>query len=189
MKNKRIHPSPLPSSSSSSSSLAFLSCLPTALLALASTLSPQEQEVLSYLLDSEKPKSKKAERKQQKSHGPNLDCSCFGCYKSFWAVWDSSPNRHVIHLILDEYEARLEGKNLVKSGSKGKSKKKKSSLKKSTGKGVDFEKGADADVKKDVDCGGDGYNGYFDDVYEEEEEEKGSIRKFMSWVFGINECH
>jgi hypothetical protein len=33
-----------------------------------------------------------------------MGCGCCGCYKSFWARWDASPNRHLIHRIIDAVE-------------------------------------------------------------------------------------
>ncbi|XP_020242714.1 uncharacterized protein LOC109820929 [Asparagus officinalis] len=55
-------------------------------------------------------KKKKDKIDSNYNHAPNIGCSCFGCYKSFWARWDASPNRHVIHLILDAFEETLESK-------------------------------------------------------------------------------
>ncbi|PKA63585.1 hypothetical protein AXF42_Ash005480 [Apostasia shenzhenica] len=76
-KGKRVHPCPPHSYP--------WNFLPAAVVALWTALSAEEKEVLAYLL-------------------PELGCGCFGCYKSFWARWDSSPNRHLIHIILDAIE-------------------------------------------------------------------------------------
>ncbi|XP_020268122.1 transcription elongation factor SPT5-like [Asparagus officinalis] len=132
---------------------------------------------------------------------PNLGCSCFGCYKSFWARWDASPNRHVIHLILDAFEETLESKEA--------NRKKKRGLK---SKKIDFdevlakemsahEEKVDDDGHDDGyghvgnDDGGGGDDGGYDgddgdgdgdDDEEEDEEGKSSVRRFVSWVFGMN---
>ncbi|XP_035844435.1 uncharacterized protein LOC110927385 [Helianthus annuus] len=36
-----------------------------------------------------------------------FNCNCFRCYTSFWVRWDASPNRKVIHEIIDAYEDGL----------------------------------------------------------------------------------
>ncbi|XP_074584310.1 uncharacterized protein LOC141840274 [Curcuma longa] len=79
-----------------------LAALPAAVLALAVALSAEEQEVLAYLL------SAGGEWPQQREHPPELRCRCFGCYKSFWARWDASPNRKLIHRIIDAVEEGIE---------------------------------------------------------------------------------
>ncbi|KAG0502563.1 hypothetical protein HPP92_002635 [Vanilla planifolia] len=115
---KRIHPSPPPSPSP----FDLLVALPAAVLTLASALSPEEREVLAYLLSAGGAgnalslQSKLAGKKnrhlgshhRRQIHPPDISCGCFSCYKSFWARWDASPNRHLIHRILDAVEEPTE---------------------------------------------------------------------------------
>ncbi|PKA50639.1 hypothetical protein AXF42_Ash017978 [Apostasia shenzhenica] len=113
-KGKRVHPSPTPASP-----YDLLAALPAAVFALAAALSPEEREVLAYLLSGGS-QEKIAGKKQPitpnhprwQTHPPELNCGCFSCYKSFWARWDASPNRHLIHQILDAVEEPIDPKPL-----------------------------------------------------------------------------
>ncbi|KAI4382539.1 hypothetical protein MLD38_008492 [Melastoma candidum] len=119
IKNKgKVHPSPSSSSSSSSSAaappppiLAILQLLPVTVLALASSLPPPDQEVLSYLLARSLLLSSDAKPSSSSSsaaHGsPTFDCGCFDCYTIYWLRWDSSPNRDLIHRVIDDFEDHL----------------------------------------------------------------------------------
>jgi hypothetical protein len=89
-KGRRVHPAP-------ADAVAAV-VLPAAVLALASALTAEDQEVLAYLLSCGGP------RRRRRPHPPEMGCGCFGCYKSFWARWDASPNRHLIHRIIDAVE-------------------------------------------------------------------------------------
>ncbi|KAH0450218.1 hypothetical protein IEQ34_020910 [Dendrobium chrysotoxum] len=104
-KGKKIHPSPPPPSP-----FDLLAALPAAILAVAAALSPEEKEVLAYLLSGGAiaGQDRVAGKKNTRQHPPELGCGCFGCYKSFWARWDASPNRHLIHQILDAVEESVE---------------------------------------------------------------------------------
>lgn len=93
-KGRRVHPAP-------SADAAAAVVLPAAVLALASALTAEEQEVLAYLLSSA---GGRPRRPRRGPHPPEMGCACFGCYKSFWARWDASPNRHLIHRIIDAVE-------------------------------------------------------------------------------------
>ncbi|CAH8389936.1 unnamed protein product [Eruca vesicaria subsp. sativa] len=130
MKKKgKVYPSPppptqQPSSSSSSShylnedhSLSILKLLPATILVLVSVLSAEDREVLAYLItrgtttistDSNNKKTKTATKKKNKSsrnHKPPVfDCECFDCYTNYWLRWDSSPNRELIHDIIEAFE-------------------------------------------------------------------------------------
>ncbi|XP_020596549.1 uncharacterized protein LOC110036443, partial [Phalaenopsis equestris] len=95
---KKIHPSPPPSSPSN-----LLSLLPAAIPTLTAALLPEDKEVLAYLLFGAI-----AGKKNNQHHSPELGCDCFGCYKSFWARWDASPNRNLIHQILEAVEESVE---------------------------------------------------------------------------------
>ncbi|XP_074571822.1 uncharacterized protein LOC141828314 [Curcuma longa] len=98
-KGRKVHPAPAPQDQ--------LAALPAAVLALAAALTSEDQEVLAYLLSG----GGRAWRERRRAHPPELGCACFGCYKSFWARWDASPNRHVIHRIIDAVEEGLESKD------------------------------------------------------------------------------
>ncbi|KAM7263279.1 hypothetical protein ACFE04_000962 [Oxalis oulophora] len=110
-----VHPSPPITSD-------HLSFLPVAILTLAAALSPEDKEVLAYLLSCSSSSSSsdnytttkkyKSPPSSSSSNGtvllnhtsPLFNCSCFGCYMSYWVRWDSSPNRQLIHEIIDAYE-------------------------------------------------------------------------------------
>ncbi|PKA49879.1 hypothetical protein AXF42_Ash004421 [Apostasia shenzhenica] len=102
-KGKRVNPTPWD----------LLAALPAAVIAMAASLAPEEKEVLAYLLcggaiiDVENVAGANRLHHRRQAHQPELRCCCFSCYKSFWARWDASPNRHVIHLVLDAVEESL----------------------------------------------------------------------------------
>ncbi|CAA0402276.1 unnamed protein product [Arabidopsis thaliana] len=152
MKKKgKVYPSPPPppqSSSSSSSSnhineedddsLSVLKLLPATILVLVSVLSSEEREVLAYLItrgttisdrgnssSKNKTKTKKKSNKSSKNHKPPVfDCECFDCYTNYWFRWDSSPNRELIHEIIEAFENH-HGEENSASRSKSKRGKKK----------------------------------------------------------------
>ncbi|GAU29890.1 hypothetical protein TSUD_379810 [Trifolium subterraneum] len=106
-----------------------LSFLPVTILTLAASLSPEDREVLAYLIycssSSTPPTSGNPRRTTVKStdHDTLFNCSCFRCYTSYWVRWDESPNRQLIHEIIDAFEEWLAKSN--KGGKKGKGKKEK----------------------------------------------------------------
>ncbi|CAN1124277.1 hypothetical protein LINPERPRIM_LOCUS3686 [Linum perenne] len=109
-KKGKVHPTPSqspppPPPPSAATTAAFLSLLPAAILSLAAALSPQDKEVLAYLISSCHISAAAGQRKSKsKDHAPTFECCCFRCYTTFWARWDASPNRHVIHDIIEAYE-------------------------------------------------------------------------------------
>ncbi|XVE85368.1 hypothetical protein DITRI_Ditri17bG0085300 [Diplodiscus trichospermus] len=133
LKNKgKVYPSP--SSSSGEDYLSILKLLPAAILALASVLSLEDREVLAYMItrslkttttnpslisqdySSKKRSSKKppptasnlAQKSGVSSHKPPVsDCDCFDCYTSYWFRWDFSPNRELIHQVIEAFEDHL----------------------------------------------------------------------------------
>ncbi|CAA0817970.1 Unknown protein [Striga hermonthica] len=203
-----VHPTP------SVVSEHLLSFLPAAILALAAALSPADREVLAYLVScssaSLSSSSRKGGQKASASasasaarggskggddHPPCFSCNCFRCYMSYWVRWDSSPNRQVIHEIIDAFE-----ESLLKG-----SKKEKNRKEKKKGKNVKVnvssaglldepkspETAAAVSAFNFVDSsaaagGGAGRTGSGDedlDAEEEEEEtEKGSVRRFVSFL-------
>ncbi|KAL0709436.1 hypothetical protein Bca4012_016414 [Brassica carinata] len=121
MKKKgKVHPSPPPSTQpppppSSSylnedESLSVLRLLPATILVLVSVLSTEDREVLAYLITRgncgriSKKKNNKSSRNNHKP--PVFDCECFDCYTNYWLRWDSSPNRELIHEIIEAFENR-----------------------------------------------------------------------------------
>lgn len=85
-----------------------LSFLPAAILTLTVVLSPEDQEILAYLISC--PSSSFNGNGSQKinnvsDHFPHLfHCNCFRCYKNYWVRWNSSSNHLVIHNIIDDFE-------------------------------------------------------------------------------------
>ncbi|KAG7555079.1 hypothetical protein ISN44_As11g012640 [Arabidopsis suecica] len=148
MKKKgKVYPSPPPPSSSSSSSanhlneddddsLSVLKLLPATILVLVSVLSAEEREVLAYLItrgttisdrgnsSSKNNKTKKkSNNKSTKNHKPPVfDCECFDCYTNYWFRWDSSPNRELIHEIIEAFENHHLTSGEQNSASRNKSK-------------------------------------------------------------------
>ncbi|CBI33235.3 unnamed protein product, partial [Vitis vinifera] len=100
-----VHPSPPPVISDQH--LAFL---PSAILTLAAALSPEDREVLAYLLSCSgtyTSGNRKTTTQKSGDHPPLFNCNCFRCYTSYWVKWDSSPNRQLIHEIIDAVEDGL----------------------------------------------------------------------------------
>ncbi|PIA38152.1 hypothetical protein AQUCO_02800062v1 [Aquilegia coerulea] len=120
-KKGKVHPSP----PLISDHLAFL---PATILTLTVALSPQDREVLAYLLlscstspttnfstsnnkkNSHKNINKNNSNGVGREHPPLFYCNCFRCYTSYWVRWDSSPNRQLIHDIIDAFEDELSQK-------------------------------------------------------------------------------
>lgn len=120
-KKGTVHPSPPQIKSDDQ----LLSLLPVAIFSLAAVLSPEDREVLAYLIStasysgelnftSRVNKTKPGEVSHFDNHSPLFHCDCFSCYTSYWVRWDSSPNRQLIHEIIDAYEDSLEKKNQTK---------------------------------------------------------------------------
>ncbi|CAN8240744.1 unnamed protein product [Cochlearia groenlandica] len=101
----------------------FLSLLPFTILSLAAALSQEDREVLAYLIS--KPlslhnKVKDHNNNNNNKHSPMFLCDCFSCYTSYWVRWDTSPNRRLIHEIIDAFEDNLEMKKKTKKKKKKK---------------------------------------------------------------------
>ncbi|KAI3803588.1 hypothetical protein L1987_31744 [Smallanthus sonchifolius] len=118
----KIHPSPPPSTTPDH----HLSLLPFAIATLAATLPPQDQQVLAYLL-SISTAGKPINSAAGVDHPPQFNCNCFRCYTTFWVRWDASPNRKVIHEIIDAYED-----GLIHNKKNGKNKKERKNNKSSS---------------------------------------------------------
>ncbi|KAK1281521.1 hypothetical protein QJS10_CPB22g00633 [Acorus calamus] len=116
-------------SSSGRRPVSVLSLLPAAILALTAALCAADREVLAYLItQSLKPPPSPAEEKRRcnkKSpaasggggalHRAAFDCGCFGCYTSYWCRWDSSPDRELIHRVIEAFEEHLESSSSKKA--------------------------------------------------------------------------
>ncbi|KAL3627413.1 hypothetical protein CASFOL_028776 [Castilleja foliolosa] len=196
-----VHPTP------SVVSEHLLSFLPAAILTLTAALSPADREVLAYLISCSSASFSNSHRKgNQKSaasgggskggddHPPCFSCNCFRCYMSYWVKWDSSPNGKLIHEIIDAFEESLlkeskreksrrerrKGKNVkVSNISIGVLDEPKKSLEMSVAKEdcCFDESNAAADGGGEAGGGGDEENNT-----EEEEMEKGSVRRFVSFL-------
>ncbi|KAJ8526252.1 hypothetical protein K7X08_028729 [Anisodus acutangulus] len=135
------------------------------------------------------------------NHIASFNCYCFSCYMCYWVKWDSSPNRQLIHEILDAYEDWLhskkerrnnkKGSNLSKNGSSNggggstscelKKASSESSLSKNgTGSGFGFGSGQTDPVEETSGSRGDG--GDEEETGGGEASEKGSVRKFVSYL-------
>ncbi|KAI3409554.1 Tr-type G domain-containing protein [Psidium guajava] len=100
-----VHPSPPPPPISDHNHL--LSLLPAAILALIAALSPQDREVLAYLVSNNSNSNRGKSRSSNCDHPPCFTCDCFRCFMSYWVRWDSSPNRQLIHEVIDAFEDGL----------------------------------------------------------------------------------
>ncbi|CAN7040678.1 unnamed protein product [Brassica oleracea var. botrytis] len=107
----------------------LLHFLPVAILSLAAVLSPEDREVLAYLIStasyssdrnstSRLNKTKPHKQSHFDNHSPLFHCDCFSCYTSYWVRWDSSPSRQLIHEIIDAFEDSLEKKKQRKNKKK-----------------------------------------------------------------------
>lgn len=104
-----------------------LSFLPATILTLAAALSTEDREVLAYLIYCSSAATPTGNPKRSTvrntDHVTLFNCSCFRCYTSYWVRWDESPNRELIHEIIDAFEEWLAQSN--KGEKKGKGKKEK----------------------------------------------------------------
>lgn len=173
-----VHPSPPPVASDQ-----LLAFLPSAIFALVAALSPEEREVLDYLLSCSGGNRKTITQKSG-DHPPQFNCNCFRCYMSYWAKWDSSPNRQLIHEIIDAFEDGLVRSKNPKSrkerrrkGCTGSDELKQSS-EPSPGKDKLGRSESMAVTSRNGDGGGGGED--CEDVVEGSE--KGSVRKFVSFL-------
>ncbi|KAA0054306.1 hypothetical protein IC582_028826 [Cucumis melo] len=175
-KTGTVHPSPPLISD-------HLSFLPTAILTLSSALSLQDREVLAYLIsscsndftpvhNSSTHRGKAAHHKHAapmagSDHPPAFSCYCFQCYTSYWVRWDSSPNRQLIHEIIDAYEDKLAETKVGKNNKKERKKRNSSGTVSGPGEGKGAEAAAKVEEWKVTEGG-------------EEEAEKGPVRRIVS---------
>ncbi|KAK7348397.1 hypothetical protein VNO80_22952 [Phaseolus coccineus] len=193
-----VHPSP--SSSPPPPTISdHLSFLPAAILTLTLSLSPEDREVLAYLLscsssssssssninnNSNFSKNNNHQRRNPKvvvdgDHPPLFNCSCFRCYMSYWVRWNSSPNHQLIHEIIDAFEDSLT--HTAKLSRKDKRNKRGSKTKPPELTRSEFHSSPPEALPEgssggggEVEVGGGGDGG--------DDEEKGSVRRFVSFI-------
>ncbi|KAG6394120.1 hypothetical protein SASPL_144699 [Salvia splendens] len=179
-KKSTVHPTP------SAVSEHLLSFLPAAILALTAALSPADKEVLAYLISCSSGSQGRATAAPAKGgggdcHNPCFNCSCFRCYTSYWAKWDASPNRQLIHEVIDAFEEKESKKEKSKKERrKGKTVKSGVSIEPKISEpsltAVEFESNAAADGRGEEE----------EVVATAEEFDKGSsVRRFVSWAWGV----
>ncbi|OMO76863.1 hypothetical protein CCACVL1_15322 [Corchorus capsularis] len=201
-----VHPSPPVTTD-------HLSFLPATILTLAAALSPEDREVLAYLISCSnndfgnfsshrKNTSNKNPTKRSIStissssssdhdHPPLFTCDCFRCYMSFWVRWDSSPNRQLIHEIIDAFEDELAQSKKTTKSSKKDRKKKGGGAGAADGSGglkrpeLSLRKDESSELKSAEEHGSSSSSGGGGgDVCVDDEEgtEKGSVRRFVSFI-------
>lgn len=183
-KKGKVHPS-TPSVSH------HLSLLPTTILTLAAALSDEDKQVLAYLISccgTSNPKSTSFTGQRKTTlptgddhygddgggnHDPVFECNCFSCYMSFWALWDTSPNRQLIHEIIEAYEEELfqKKKKSLKKKKKEKSKRVRHESKEN------FEEKA---LQEELESVEKNSSGEIEAV--QPEAEKGTVRKIASFI-------
>ncbi|KAK9084736.1 hypothetical protein Sjap_025147 [Stephania japonica] len=141
-----------------------LAFLPATILALTAALSPEDRE-----------------------------CNCFRCYMSYWVRWDASPNRKLIHDVIDAFEEE-ELMKVKQCSKKGKKEKKKMNGRDLKMNNINEQESSSTTIVNHDDQveinGGDLLNvdqveGSSDDVVAHEDgvEERGSVvRRFVSFV-------
>lgn len=164
---------------------------------LTAALSPAEREVLAYLISCSSANFSNSNRKTAPKtasasgskggddHAPCFNCNCFRCYMSYWVKWDSSPNRQLIHEIIDAFE-----ENLLKESKKEKNKKErrkgKNVVKGNISLGLNEPKKSEVSLTKEdfssVESNAAAEGGDEEKIVEEEESEKGSVRRFVSFL-------
>ncbi|XWS19343.1 hypothetical protein CRYUN_Cryun31cG0007200 [Craigia yunnanensis] len=176
------------------------SFLPATILTLAAALSPEDREVLAYLIScsnndfgnfsSHRKNTQKNPTKRSSScnsdhdHPPLFTCDCFRCYMSYWVRWDSSPNRQLIHEIIDAFEDGLAQSKKTKSkkdrkkkgggadGSGGLKRSELSLLKDESSELKSVEESSSSSSGGGEVCGDDG----------EEGTDRGSVRRFVNFI-------
>ncbi|KZV16128.1 hypothetical protein F511_13264 [Dorcoceras hygrometricum] len=185
----------------------LLSFLPAAILTLAAALSQEEREVLAYVISCSSANFSNSHHKKTPTAGGSkgvatdhpvcFSCYCFRCYMNYWVKWDSSPNRQVIHEIIDAFEESLFKESRKEKNKrerrKGKSVKGKTSLEldesnksepslsKQDFNFTESNSAADHGIDGDGDVGENSGRVEEENV-EEEELEKGSVRRFVSFL-------
>ncbi|KAF3951605.1 hypothetical protein ACB098_06G087800 [Castanea mollissima] len=178
-KKGQVHPSP-------PSIADHLALLPATILTLTAALSAEDKEVLAYLIISCSNTCSNFSSHTKTifisngdgdagDHTPMFECNCFRCYMSFWARWDASPSRELIHEIIEAYEEELIKKQ--ERSTKSKKERRKRACDELKDGERDYREGLlnnefGQSVSVDVSRGDD----------DEFVMEKGSVRKIMSFI-------
>ncbi|KAL2495558.1 hypothetical protein Fot_39315 [Forsythia ovata] len=185
----------------------LLSFLPATILTLTVALSPEDKEVLAYLISCSSTNFSNNHRKATNKianaaatssggakvdadHPPSFNCYCFRCYMNYWAKWDSSPNRQLIHEVIDAFE---DSPLMQNKKDKNKRERRKGKSTRGSGQGSEESKKSELSlIKNDFDesnsvsestsAGGSETGGTEEDDGKEEELEKGSVRNFVSFL-------
>ncbi|XP_031132010.1 uncharacterized protein LOC116033407 [Ipomoea triloba] len=179
-----VHPTP----PLISDHLAFL---PAAILTLAAALCQEDKEVLAYLISCSsvnsggRRKAAGAAACGGAGHPPCFNCNCFSCYMSYWVRWDSSPNRQLIHEIIDAYEDGLQVQS--KKMEKNKREKRRNNKANNNGsKGCATAAGGEEKTKAEASLTAAEHRRDDDSSGGEEEEgdggEKGAVRRIVSFL-------
>lgn len=178
-KKSTVHPSPPLISD-------HLSLLPAAIFTLTLSLSQQDKEVLAYLVSSTNfPTTNKHSSTTTSDHPPVFNCSCFRCYMSYWVRWDSSPNRQLIHEIIDAFEDSLLLVAQNKNNKNKKDRKKKVFItKNNTCNEEETTIAESTELARSPELSPVKLNESepVADCLDEKEEEEGSMRKFVSFI-------
>ncbi|KAL5794196.1 hypothetical protein ACOSP7_002790 [Xanthoceras sorbifolium] len=189
-KKGKVHPSPPSATGGADHHHHYLALvqLPATILTLAAALSPQDKQVLAYLISCCGTTTTKtgSDSGSGDDHPPVFECNCFRCYLSFWARWDASPNRQLIHEIIEVYEEELmlfeENKKTTTTTKKKKKKKLKKREKREKrtcdheSRNVEKEELAELDsVEVSAQFEVDGH-------HHENDPEKGPVRKIVSFL-------
>lgn len=173
-----------------------LSFLPATILTLTAALSPEDREVLAYLISCSSSNNtfsgnprRSTTAENDGDHAPLFSCSCFRCYMSYWVRWDSSPNRQLIHEIIDAFEEWLAQKGGKKKNNNNGGRKEKRNKRGSNRQpaeltrnelAVSSESTESTESESVVESSGNKSVGEGGERVEEEE--KGSVRRFMSFI-------
>lgn len=142
--------------------------LPTTTLTLTTSLSQEDKQILSYLIScSSSNFSNNLGNCTTHNNNNNKNCYCFNCYMSYWVKWDSSPNRQLIHEIIDAFE------DMVLKKKKGKNKKQRKNKNRGT---CGVEKNSEFECLEENSRSHDG------DRELDEGIEKGSVRRLVSFL-------
>ncbi|CAJ1941437.1 unnamed protein product [Sphenostylis stenocarpa] len=180
-----VHPSPSPPSPTISNHLSFL---PAAILTLTLSLSLEDREVLAYLISCSSSSTNNFTNNHRRNpkvvvdgdHPPLFNCSCFRCYMSYWVRWNASPNHQLIHEIIDAFEDSLT--HSTKPSRKDKRNKRGSKTKPPELTRSEFHSSPPEPPPEGSSSGGGGEVEVGEGGDRDEDEEKGSVRRFMSFI-------
>ncbi|KAK9706348.1 hypothetical protein RND81_07G118000 [Saponaria officinalis] len=189
-----VHPSPSPPPPTSDHHFEPLAFLPAAILALSAALSTDDKQVLAYLLSCSTTIDFDKKQPTKKTHQTSSTCYCFTCYTTYWSRWDSSPNRQLIHEIIDAFEDHLltqRKNNNNNNNNNNRRYKKKHVAKRNNHHNVNVDDNnynnskVDGSVRGKAESGGvdSAEEGRFGDD-ETEEKQGSSVRKMVSFLWG-----